>query len=740
MAFPDGWSYYKTRNIKRSSGALSNWQARLAIAEGSSDVIGSELVTNGGFGSNTTGWATYQCSIDSVAGGQSGSCLQVTRTSGTTQHASQTVALATGKRYRLSGYIKSGTSGDEGYQIRFQLGGVWSSHYIISGTTSSEWVYVSTDFVHTETGTMYVQCSKQSETAGTMLFDEISVKEIADITLEGHAKTDLSDLRFSNSANGPLDYFIDHIDGTTPNQVAYVDVEIDSVATSDTLVKCWYGNSSATSESSGANTFVIYKDFESGADGTSIDVADEDWTIVTGTVEIDTAQKYSGSASARVACGSADASASIVLAEASGVYSIRSVFRKTNSASYVFPCTGYGGASKRVAVRIKSDETIEYVNSGGTAVDTGADCAVDSWVSLEINNIDFSAGTYDIYYNDALIKSGAEMHTYSAHQDTIRIWGSSSGGAGNDFWIDNFVVRNWRSTPPEWQGDGWSAEQLAATGINDDDAGTGVDSSTLAADIAVIVSGKGSLTMSGTKAGVGTTTVSAKGGLTLLGAVCFFVLVLVSGKGSLTLAGTKANSDLVGISAQGSLVLVGARASFGSVEISGKGSILVGGQDVSQGTVVLSGKGSVVLSGTRDSLGEFVLSGKGAITLNGIKSAWDSISLSTNGEVVVSGIADSPFSCAVSGNGSLVLEGTKAGFGETAVSGNGSIDVCGFKLGFGETLVSGGGSVSVEYIRDISEFFKLFGELRPVRFLGILKRIWYFGELQLNKSGVKWTK
>jgi len=69
-----------------------------------------------------------------------------------------------------------------------------------------------------------------------------------------------------------------------------------------------------------------------------------------------------------------------------------------------------------------------------------------------------------------------------------------------------------------------------------------------------------------------------------------------------------------------------------------------------------------------------------------------------------------------------------------------SIDVCGFKLGFGETLVSGGGSVSVEYIRDISEFFKLFGELRPVRFLGILKRIWYFGELQLNKSGVKWTK
>ena len=452
MAFPDGWSYYKTRNIKRASGALSNWQARLVIAEGSSDVIGSELVTNGD-GESTTGWSTWQCSVASVDGGHSGKCFQITdAASSGGNNVYRSVAALYGHRYRMSGYVKSGTSGDEAYRLYLNPSGGPFTLYA-EGVSSSTWTYFYKDFVQPFNSPVFINFTKDTSTNGTMLFDEISVKEIADITLEGHAKTDFGDLRFSNSANGPLDYFIDHIDGTTPNQVAYVDVEIDSVATSDTQVKCWYGNSSATSESSAANTFIVGDDFERGNDG---DAVGGDWTVVQGTVEIDTAQAYAGTRSARVCGGSTTGSATIPMTAASGEYTITVRTRKTANAGPVYP-TLHGNGTNRIAYRCETDEKIMHLNSAGGAVDTGYTCTADAWMLFEVNNIDFSAGTYDLYHNGALVKSSVEMQSH-AETNVIRAH-SSDTTANDDFWIDNLIVRNWRSTPPEWQGDGWSAEQ-----------------------------------------------------------------------------------------------------------------------------------------------------------------------------------------------------------------------------------------------------------------------------------------
>ena len=47
-------------------------------AAGTGETLGDELATNGGFDSDTTGWRPQSCTIDSVAGGQSGNCLQIT--------------------------------------------------------------------------------------------------------------------------------------------------------------------------------------------------------------------------------------------------------------------------------------------------------------------------------------------------------------------------------------------------------------------------------------------------------------------------------------------------------------------------------------------------------------------------------------------------------------------------------------------------------------------------------------
>jgi hypothetical protein len=133
-----------------------------------------EKVSNGGFDSTTTGWTAldgiYECTIASVAGGQSGNCLEITRVVGDAQACTQTVSgLVIGLTYTISAYVKSGTSGNGVYQI-------WTSSYgSVEGTSSNSWVFNSDSFVATGT-TEEIRVWKHTADAGTMLFDTVSLK------------------------------------------------------------------------------------------------------------------------------------------------------------------------------------------------------------------------------------------------------------------------------------------------------------------------------------------------------------------------------------------------------------------------------------------------------------------------------------------------------------------------------------------------------------------------------------
>jgi hypothetical protein len=137
-------------------------------------VTAQEKVSNGGFDSTTTGWMAwdgiYECTIASVAGGQSGNCLEITRVAGDAQTCSQTVSgLVIGVNYTISAYVKSGTSGNGGYQIWTGSGGS------VEGTSSNSWVFNSDSFVATGT-TEEIRVWKNNADAGTMLFDTVSLK------------------------------------------------------------------------------------------------------------------------------------------------------------------------------------------------------------------------------------------------------------------------------------------------------------------------------------------------------------------------------------------------------------------------------------------------------------------------------------------------------------------------------------------------------------------------------------
>ena len=73
--------------------------------------INTELITNGGFGSATTGWTASNATLASVASGQSGNCLEITETgSASPGQAYQDITTIIGRPYKLTLYFKKGTS------------------------------------------------------------------------------------------------------------------------------------------------------------------------------------------------------------------------------------------------------------------------------------------------------------------------------------------------------------------------------------------------------------------------------------------------------------------------------------------------------------------------------------------------------------------------------------------------------------------------------------------------------
>lgn len=165
------------------------WQTAGAVAGTAQLVIdmsslwaattGSDLITNGNFNTNTNDWTPTDCTIASVAGGVSGTnCLEITRTGEAEQTAGQSISgLTVGAMYKLTAYVKSGTSGNEDYALYAIWGG--SSSISKIGTSSGSWV-LATLYFTAQASTITVGVLKGSATAGTMLFDSVQLYEMQD--------------------------------------------------------------------------------------------------------------------------------------------------------------------------------------------------------------------------------------------------------------------------------------------------------------------------------------------------------------------------------------------------------------------------------------------------------------------------------------------------------------------------------------------------------------------------------
>jgi hypothetical protein len=263
----------------------------------------------------------------------------------------------------------------------------------------------------------------------------------------GLCKTDFSDLRFTK-ADGTtlLDYWIESVSGATPNQLATVWIEFDSIGTGATTFYMYYGNSGAAAVSSGAGTFPLFDDFERGNNGDAVGGA---WTVTTGSVVISTDHAYKGTRALKLVGGGAQPGCTIPSVP-SADKAVRMRIWKENAASCHI---NHGDAAKSAYSYIDASENWNYYDTATR--DTGANNTPDSWELFEMNNFNFAGGTYDMHQNDTPIKTGAVMYATGAKNGLIAL--STGDAVGNDTYIDNVLVRNWRATEPAWGS--WGSQE-----------------------------------------------------------------------------------------------------------------------------------------------------------------------------------------------------------------------------------------------------------------------------------------
>lgn len=275
-----------------------------------------------------------------------------------------------------------------------------------------------------------------------------------DVDCGGHIADDFDDLRFTG-ADGEtlLDYWIESIEDSGGTKLATVWVQNND--TPDTTLYMYYSGTE-TAVSNGANTFILFDNFERGNNG---DPIGGDWTIVNGDVDVSDEQAYSGTKSMKLIGNNPIYPYTYHALVASNNQAIRFRYYKESNAqlrayhgngsyypNYFHYDLGIGG----------SKDNIAYANDSGVQ-DTGYDASSNAWHLWEINDIDFSGSqNYDIWVDDEKKKNDAEMRSGSSYTDTIYFLGRGDGAY--DAWLDDFIVRKWAANEPSFA---FGAEETA---------------------------------------------------------------------------------------------------------------------------------------------------------------------------------------------------------------------------------------------------------------------------------------
>lgn len=142
--------------------------------------IKTNELTNGSFTSATTGWTGDLGTPASIAGGQSGNCLQVTNDGAASGSVYQDITAQVGRLYKATFYFKKGTA-DTG-SVEIGTTADEDALYDSGGLSDADWAAqpYSTYFVPTEATVRVSLRVDDTDSGETALFDEVVVEEVLD--------------------------------------------------------------------------------------------------------------------------------------------------------------------------------------------------------------------------------------------------------------------------------------------------------------------------------------------------------------------------------------------------------------------------------------------------------------------------------------------------------------------------------------------------------------------------------
>jgi len=267
----------------------------------------------------------------------------------------------------------------------------------------------------------------------------------------GKCNADFSDLRFTTSDGETLlDHYIESITGTTPNQLATVWIEFDSIGTGATTFYMLYGNDDSANGSNGTNTFIFFDDFNSLNDGALN--GQNGWSGSTGFV-VQAAVKYEGAKAVSVQNPTA--------AEISQTVSIGSFNMfvqaqiKAVDAGLTAPITLdlLEGFTLMTGIRISGDQ-LQHLITSATYQNVMA-ASDDTWYKIRIA-IDGST-THAIWINDVLKDPASHANQYEIMENISKIRIGSYNNPTAINYVDQIFVGQYLATGPAWGS--WGDEE-----------------------------------------------------------------------------------------------------------------------------------------------------------------------------------------------------------------------------------------------------------------------------------------
>lgn len=246
------------------------------------------------------------------------------------------------------------------------------------------------------------------------------------VAYDSDMQADFDDLRFTTSDKTTvINYWIE---SKTDSSTAKVWVKVPSLVSGSNTIYMYYGNSSATSASSGSNTFDFFDDFNTGSAPSS------HWTVVEGIWSIDSQQLYQSATTDRFLQIVTDYTGTDYIVEADiellDEYNNNMgalLVARSNPAVYA-NCHS-AGLYRTYSTAVKNFYLSAY-GKGGT-------CAFATWYKARLVA---NGSNFQLYINNSLTLSGTSASYPSGYA------GLAAQAAHARF--DNFLVRKYASSDP----------------------------------------------------------------------------------------------------------------------------------------------------------------------------------------------------------------------------------------------------------------------------------------------------